>query len=151
MPAKKIWLPVLASNFQQYLFALGVVAATGLVNLGLMKIAGPRVPGFFFLLVVVLLALKVDRGPVLLSGAVSALAWNYFFLPPRFTFYITTVEDAILFALYFIIASVLRKSAPPTIAAPPTAAAGAYRTSLRWISFTSEVGRPPPNSHRCAN
>jgi two-component system sensor histidine kinase KdpD len=107
MPAKKIWLPVLASNFQQYLFALGVVAATGLVNLGLMKIAGPRVPGFLFLLAVVLLALKVDRGPVLLAGAVSALAWNYFFLPPRFTFYITTIEDAILFALYFIIASVL--------------------------------------------
>jgi two-component system sensor histidine kinase KdpD len=106
-PAKKIWLPVLASNFQQYLFALGVVAATGLVNLGLMNIAGPRVPGFLFLLVVVLLALKVDRGPVLLAGAVSALAWNYFFLPPRFTFNITTVEDAILFALYFIIASVL--------------------------------------------
>jgi two-component system sensor histidine kinase KdpD len=107
LPAKKIWLPVLASNFQQYLFALGVVAATGLVNLGLMKIAGPRVPGFFFLLIVVLLALKVDRGPVLLAGAVSALAWDYFFLPPRFTFYITTVEDAILFALYFVIASVL--------------------------------------------
>jgi len=106
-PAKKIWLPVLTSNFQQYLFALGVVAATGFVNFGLMNIAGPRVPGFLFLLAVVLLALKLDRGPVLLAGAVSALAWNYFFLPPRFTFYITTVEDAILFALYFIIASVL--------------------------------------------
>jgi two-component system sensor histidine kinase KdpD len=107
MPVKKIWLPVLASNFQQYLFALGAVAATGFLNLGLMNIAGPRVPGFLFLLAVVLLALKLDRGPVLLAGAVSALAWDYFFLPPRFTFYITTVEDAILFALYFVIASVL--------------------------------------------
>ena len=72
-----------------------------------MNIAGPRVPGFFFLLVVVLLALKVDRGPVLLAGTVSALAWNYFFLPPRFTFYINSVEDAFLFGLYFVIAIVL--------------------------------------------
>src|SRR5213078_2499555 len=29
---------------------------------------------------------KVGRGPVLLTGALSALAWNFFFLPPRFTF-----------------------------------------------------------------
>ena len=107
LPTKKIWLPVLASSFQQYLFALGVVVAAGVINLGLMNVAGPRVPGFFFLLVVVLLALKVDRGPVLLAGAVSALAWNYFFLPPRFTFYITSVEDAFLFGLYFVIAIVL--------------------------------------------
>ncbi len=107
LSAKKIWLPVLASSFQQYLFALAVVGVAGIVNLGLMNLAGPRVPGFFFLLVVVLLALKVDRGPVLLAGTTSALAWNYFFLPPRFTFYITSVEDAFLFGLYFVIAIVL--------------------------------------------
>ncbi len=106
-PVLRIWHRAFASNFQQYLFAAGTVAATGVLNLALMQFTGPRVPGLAFLLVVVLLALKVGRGPVLLAGALSALAWNYFFLPPRFTFIIGNVEDGILFGLYFVVAIVL--------------------------------------------
>jgi two-component system, OmpR family, sensor histidine kinase KdpD len=103
----RVWLPVLASNAHQYLFAFAVVGGTGLLNLGLMALSGPRVPGLVFLLAVVLVALKVGRGPVLLAGALSAIAWDFFFLPPRFTFLIQKLEDAILFALYFIVAIVL--------------------------------------------
>jgi two-component system sensor histidine kinase KdpD len=65
------------------------------------------VPGLVFLLAVVLLALKLGRGPMLLAGTLSALCWDYFFLPPRFTFYITSVEDGLLFGIYFIVALVL--------------------------------------------
>jgi two-component system sensor histidine kinase KdpD len=101
------WLPPIKSGYQQYLLALGAVAATGLLNLGLMELAGPRVPGLAFLLVVVLLALRVGRGPVLAAGALSALAWDYFFLPPRFTLIIAKVEDGFLFGLYFVVAIVL--------------------------------------------
>ncbi|PYK07926.1 MAG: two-component sensor histidine kinase, partial [Verrucomicrobia bacterium] len=103
----RLWRPAFASNFQQYVFAVEVVVATGVLNLALMALAGPRVPGLVFLLAVVLLALKVGRGPVLLAGALSALVWNFFFLPPRFTFVIAKVEDAILFGLYFVVAIVL--------------------------------------------
>jgi two-component system, OmpR family, sensor histidine kinase KdpD len=106
-PATRVWLPLLASSFHQYLFASGIIVATGILNLGLMELSGPRVPGLVFLLAVVLLALKVGRGPVLLAGALSALAWDFFFLPPRFTLVIQKLEDAILFALYFIVAIVL--------------------------------------------
>jgi two-component system sensor histidine kinase KdpD len=65
------------------------------------------VPGFVFLMAVVLLALVLGRGPVLFAGATSALAWDYFFLPPRFTFIITSTEDGMLFGLYFVVAIVL--------------------------------------------
>ena len=86
---------------------LGVIAVTGVVNLGLMAVAGPRVPGLVFLVAVVVLALFVGRGPVTLAGALSALAWNYFFLPPRFTLVIAQAEDWILFGTYFVVALVL--------------------------------------------
>jgi len=56
---------------------------------------------------VVLLALFLGRGPVFLAGALSALAWNYFFLPPKFTFIISSTEDFLLFGLYFVVAIVL--------------------------------------------
>ncbi|HEY2083620.1 MAG TPA: sensor histidine kinase KdpD [Verrucomicrobiae bacterium] len=99
------WLPL--SGWKQYAAVLGVVTAVGLANIGLMQLTGPRVPGFVFLMAVVILALFVGRGPVFLAGAASALAWNYFFLPPRFTFIIQSTEDAVLFALYFVVAIVL--------------------------------------------
>jgi len=101
------WRPVMQSSFQQYMFALGAVAATGLLNLLLMMVTGPRIPGLVFLLAVVLLALKVGRGPVMAAGAASALIWDYFFLPPRFTFYIYSAEDGLLFGGYFLVAAVL--------------------------------------------
>src|SRR6185295_17997604 len=107
VPTARFWPPAFASSLQQYAFAVGVVVATGVLNLGLMAVAGPRVPGLVFLLAVVLLALKVGRGPVLLAGALSALGWNYFFLPPRFTFMVANVEDTLLFGLYFVVAIVL--------------------------------------------
>jgi len=53
------------------------------------------------------LALFFGRGPVLLAGGLSALVWNFFFLPPRHTFVIARAEDGILFVLYFAVAIVL--------------------------------------------
>ncbi len=103
----RAWSPPVTSSFQQYLFAAGVIAGTALLNLGLMQFSGPRVPGLVFLLAVVLVALKVGRGPVWLAGALSALAWDFFFLPPHFTLVISKVEDGIMFGLYFVVATVL--------------------------------------------
>ncbi len=103
---RRRWRPP-SANWKQYGTVLGVLAAVALVNVLLMQFTGPRVPGFVFLLAVVLMALFLGRGPVLFAGAVSALAWDYFFLPPRFTFIISNPEDGVLFGLYFVVAIVL--------------------------------------------
>lgn len=94
-------------NFNEYVFAAGVIGVASLVNLGLMALAGPRVPGMVFLLTVVLLALFVGRGAVFMAGALSAVIWNFFFLPPRFTFVISRAEDGMLFITYFVVSIVL--------------------------------------------
>lgn len=107
MPRQKSWTLPEPIGWKQYAAAFGAVMATGLVNALLVQVTGPRVPGLVFLLTVVLLALFLGRGPVFLAGALSALTWNFFFLPPRFTFVIRSTEDAILFGLYFVIAIVL--------------------------------------------
>lgn len=95
------------SSGKQYAVAAAVMVGVGLFNVLLAQFTGPRVPGFVFLFTVVLLALFLGRGPVLFAGAASALVWNYFFLPPRFTFAITSTEDGCLFGLYFVVAIVL--------------------------------------------
>jgi len=47
-----------------------------------------------------------DIAPVLLAAFISAMVWNYFFIPPRFTFAIQDSDNVILFSMYFIIALV---------------------------------------------
>jgi len=59
---------------------------------------------FIFLLGVLLAGMVLNRGPVLLVGALSALSWNFLFIPPLFTLHIAKFEDALTFATYFIIA-----------------------------------------------
>ena len=101
------WRRPVSSGWKQYAAATCAVAVVGLFNALLDELTGPRVPGLLFLLAVVLMALFLGRGPVFLGGTLSALVWNFFFLPPRFTFTITSTEDAILFGLYFVVAIVL--------------------------------------------
>ncbi|HEY2922458.1 MAG TPA: sensor histidine kinase KdpD [Candidatus Binatia bacterium] len=57
-----------------------------------------------YLLLVVAAGLKLSRGAVLLVAAASALLWNFLFIPPRFTIYIDTFHDAMLFAMFFVVA-----------------------------------------------
>lgn len=104
-PPRRRWRTF--SGWKQYAVAAGVLAGVSLLNALLLPFTGPRVPGFIFLLAVVLLALALGRGPVLFAGAASALVWDYFFLPPRFTFIINSTEDWLLFLLYFVVAIVL--------------------------------------------
>lgn len=96
-------------TWKQYVIGLSAVIATTLLNAFLDSYTsiGYRALALDYLLVVVILALFVGRGPVLLSATLSALLWNYYFLPPRYTFYITTVEDAMMFGTYFIVAVVM--------------------------------------------
>jgi two-component system sensor histidine kinase KdpD len=53
---------------------------------------------------VLLAGMVLKRGPVLLVAALSAISWNFLFIPPLFTLHIEKFEDALTFATYFIIA-----------------------------------------------
>ncbi len=57
-----------------------------------------------YLLGVVLAGMILNRGPVLLVATLSALAWNFLFIPPLFTLHIGKVQDALMFATYFVVA-----------------------------------------------
>ncbi len=67
---------------------------------------GYRVIAFVLLVTVSIIAMLFDIFPVLLAAFLSALIWDFFFIPPRFTFLIESTEDMIMFLMYFLIASV---------------------------------------------
>jgi len=57
-----------------------------------------------YLLLVVAVGLKLNRGPVLTVAAASALLWNVLFIPPRFTIYIEKFDDVMMFVMFFVVA-----------------------------------------------
>ena len=67
---------------------------------------GNKVVALLLLMIVSLLAMLFDILPVLVASALSALIWNFFFIPPVYTFHIHKAEDLLMFLLYFVIASV---------------------------------------------
>lgn len=65
-----------------------------------------RTVALIMLLSVSILAMLMDILPVLLAALSSALIWNFFFIPPRFTFHIDKAEDVLMFSSYFVVALV---------------------------------------------
>lgn len=98
------WRAPTPGEWMQYLLAMAVVAAVTVLNRALAGWVGPHSAGMLFLIAVIVLAMFLGRGPIYLASAASALVWDYFFLPPRYTFQIKSVDDAILFGMYFVVA-----------------------------------------------
>jgi two-component system sensor histidine kinase KdpD len=67
---------------------------------------GYRVVALILLVTVSLIAISFDILPVLVSAALSAFIWDFFFISPRFTLHVASTEDTILLIMYFIIAMI---------------------------------------------
>jgi len=91
-------------NKKQYLISIAVVSSVGLIGLLLNNWLGYRVVAFMLLVAVSFLAMFLDIAPVLLAAILSAVTWNFLFIPPRFTLTVQAAEDRILLLMYFIIA-----------------------------------------------
>lgn len=96
-----------ASLWFQYLLAASAVLGITLLLFFLKPAIGYRSLALIYLLAEVVLALFVGRGPTLLAGALSALAWDFCFVGPVGTLRISNVEDSVLFGTYFVVALVL--------------------------------------------
>jgi two-component system sensor histidine kinase KdpD len=64
---------------------------------------GYKVVALILLCAVSINAMFFDIRPVLLSAILSAIIWDFFFIPPKFTLYVNQPEDALLLVSYFFI------------------------------------------------
>jgi two-component system sensor histidine kinase KdpD len=87
-----------ARQYSLVILVIGFVVGTGLVFQGEV---GYRVIAFALLLSISVMALFLDIQPVILAAVLSALLWDFLFIPPLYTFSISTTEDQLLFATYF--------------------------------------------------
>jgi two-component system, OmpR family, sensor histidine kinase KdpD len=67
---------------------------------------GYRVVALILLVTVSLISMFYSLFPVLVAALLSALIWDYFFIPPYFTFAVHNTEDLLMLLMYFVIAMV---------------------------------------------
>ena len=60
--------------------------------------------GFLFLMATSVLSVFIGWGPVLFSAVLNFMVWNFFFIPPVFTFHIGRIHDLIALFTYLAVA-----------------------------------------------
>ncbi|MGD9931879.1 MAG: ATP-binding protein [Mangrovibacterium sp.] len=96
--------PEFMAQVNQYILAIMVIGATALLCVPLSVGQGYHVVSYILLFVVTLLATFMGIGPIFLASTLSSLVWNFFFIPPHYTFHIDKTEDILMFGMFFIIA-----------------------------------------------
>jgi two-component system, OmpR family, sensor histidine kinase KdpD len=91
--------------------ALGIAVGVTALCLAIFNYTGYYAVALFYLLAVVLAGMRLRRWPTLFLAALSALLWNFLYVPPRFTFYIGQFQDVMMFAVYFVVAIVVAQLA----------------------------------------
>jgi len=91
------------ANARGYGVALGMVAGVTGLNAVLQRWLGYQSLALVYLLSVVVLAMFVARGPTLLAATLTAVLWNFLFVPPIFTFRIESSTDWMMFCTLLVV------------------------------------------------
>ncbi len=93
-------------HWSPFMKVTGWVALASAVNYLVGEYVGYRAVGFLYLLLIIILSAVMPFSAVFLAATLSALIWDYFFIPPHYTFLINAPEDVMLVVAYFVIACV---------------------------------------------
>jgi two-component system, OmpR family, sensor histidine kinase KdpD len=102
----KIFSLYKSNKSQQYLLCLLLIGIVSVACYFLSAYVGYKVVALILLVTVSLVAMFFNIWIVLMAAILSALIWDFFFIPPRFTFTVRDTEDALMLLMYFIIALV---------------------------------------------
>lgn len=94
------------SKPSQLVISVSVVCVISALCFSIRNYLDYKVVAFVLLLTVSIAAVLLDIIPVFVTAIVSALIWDYFFIPPHFTLQVGSTEDSILLLMYFVIALV---------------------------------------------
>jgi len=96
--------PAAPRSLREYGLVFALLAVLTALCWQFESLAGYTMPALVYLFAILLAAFRLGRGPMLLMATLSALAWNFFFIPPRFTFEVRALEDIILLVMFFAVA-----------------------------------------------
>lgn len=83
-----------------------IIFIVSIFNTLLVPFVGYQASGFIFLMMVLSISLFYGLGPIIFSAICSMLIWNFFFIPPLFTFAISEKADFAMLIMYLVTALV---------------------------------------------
>lgn len=98
--------PAATSGFFSYYHTAWFLTGVSLFSYALHPYVGYRALGSVFLLAILGVATVASRGPILFAATISAVVWDYFFIPPAFTFFISSWEDWMMVISFFVTGTV---------------------------------------------
>lgn len=101
---ERVSIPSFTSNISQYVFTFILISFCSLAGYLVQDYIGYQVISFGLLFIVSILAIFYGTGPILLAAALSAVTWDFLFIPPQFTLHIERPEDILMLVMFFIIA-----------------------------------------------
>jgi two-component system sensor histidine kinase KdpD len=87
-----------------YVWALAACVATSLVATPLLSYLDLANIVMLFLLTIVLVAVRFGRGPAVLAAFASVASFDFFFVPPRFSFAVSDAQYLVTFAVMLTVA-----------------------------------------------
>jgi len=108
-----LWFPdnnrirtFLTPAWRQYVAALLVVSIVSAIGFVFQDWVNYQTLAMFYLIAQVLLALVVGRGATLLAAVLSAIIWEYIFVPPAYSFALEGLYDEMTVLTYCVVALV---------------------------------------------
>jgi two-component system sensor histidine kinase KdpD len=99
--------PQRRSAWPDYLLGAELVAvATAIAGVADNFLALPDIV-MVYLVAIILAAIRVGRGPSVLAAALSVAAYDFFFVPPRYTFAVSDTRHVLTFAMMFAVGILL--------------------------------------------
>ncbi len=130
--------PAPPRNWLSYLIAaLGVAAATGLGCLIDLWLPLPNI-SVTFLVAVMLVAMRLGRGPAIFASVGSFLSFNFFFTEPRFSFAISDSQN-ILTIVFFLIAAIIVSNLASRVQVQADASKTSARRTTNLYEFSRKV------------
>jgi two-component system sensor histidine kinase KdpD len=105
--AKRQDAPPSAPSWAGYAWSAGICAVVTVVTAPLHEVLDLANIVMVFLLAVVGVALRFGRGPAVLAAFLSVGAFDFFYVPPRFTFSVHDAQYLLTFAVMLVVALVI--------------------------------------------
>ncbi len=93
--------------WQPYIWSIALCTVTTLVAMPLSHVLAQANIVMLFLLTVVAVAVRFERGPAILAAFVSVGAFDFFFVPPHFSFAFGDVQYLVTFSVMLVVALVI--------------------------------------------
>ncbi|MGQ0597742.1 DUF4118 domain-containing protein [Aquabacterium sp.] len=106
-PISPLTSPARHATWPEYLLAIAACGLTTAITIPLHDWLEPVNTVMLFLLTVVLIATRLGRGPAVLASFLSVGLFDFFYVPPRWSFAVSDAQYLLTFAVMLVVALVI--------------------------------------------